>query len=251
GDLDLVGVADVDRLVAGDGVGLVGPDGEVVVAADAGVVVDGDRLVLVVAGGGVEILLGRDRHALLAAAVAHLDLVVAGTAGGAHALHRAVGRGGGLRVGRGVLGVVGAADDEGAIGIPVEEGHRHLPADAGEEHRPAHPELGDAQPAARGVVLLGGPVPEEADLDAAVLVDVDVLRAAGGAGDDHRLDAADLGFVRPARGGERRVLGDGGEVVPGGLLPALALRAELDDDEIAVEERLVDAGDGERGPGHE
>ena len=50
------------------------------------------------------------------------------------------GRGARLGVRRGVLGVVGAPEDDGAIGVAVEERDRHLPPDAGEDHRAAEAE---------------------------------------------------------------------------------------------------------------
>src|SRR5262249_15246862 len=137
-----------------------------------------------------------------------------------------------------------AAEDDGPIGIALEERDRHLPADARQDHRSAEAELRDPQPAARGVVLLARAIPEEAHLDTPVLVDVDRLRLIRRPGDHGSLDAADLRLLRAVRGREGSVLGDGRELVLARLFAAAAAGLQLEDDEVAVQERLVDALDG-------
>src|SRR5215217_307858 len=93
----------------------------------------------------------------------------------------------------GVLAVHGT-DHHRPIGIPIQERDHHLVADAWQEPRsPPGPRRGlhDADPTGRGVVVLAEPVPPELDLDAPVLVDVDLLARRTG----------DLGGVEPAHHG--------------------------------------------------
>src|ERR1019366_2079791 len=163
--------ADVEALTAADGEGLVGPDGARHVHLDGVRIVNGDLLDLVVPDRDVEVLLRADAEALGAARVAHLELVHARSAGRRHALDGARCLGSGKGVGRRLLGVVEAADGERAVRGPAVERDRELPPDAREDHRSAHQRLRYAEPAARRVVLLSEAIPEEAHLDAPVLVD--------------------------------------------------------------------------------
>src|SRR5690606_23817821 len=103
-----------------------------------------------------------------------------------------------------------------AVRVAVEEGHADLPAHARQDDRAAEPDLRDADPAARGVILLAFAIPVEADLDAAVFVDVDRLLLLARAGDDRRLDAVDARLPGADLGREGRPLGDSTEAVLAG-----------------------------------
>ena len=126
----------------------------------------------------------------------------------AAALDAALRRVGGQVVGRHLLGVVDAADDDRLVGVAFEEVDDHFLADARDvDHAPllAGPGRADADPAGAVGVVLALAVPVELHLHAAVLVGEDLL--AGRADDDGGLralhdrlgrDAAAAGTAAPA-----------------------------------------------------
>src|SRR5208282_2694255 len=120
-------------------------------------------------------------------------------------------------VGGHLLGIVDAARDQGAVGISFEEIDDDLLAHPGYDHSAeplASHLLGDPDPAGALVVLLALAIPEELNLDPAILVDVDLLtRRAGHDGGlnalDHRLGCGPGGAVddRGRDAGEEVVIG--------------------------------------------
>jgi len=217
------------RLRSGDGHGLHAGDLQVVVAAylghavlldpfmavalDLGQPVALDHQVVVVADGGaaivphahVHVLLGVHEQLFLALLVLEADLVEAFAALARHGLDGGLGLLRGQGVGRHVVGVVDAAHHDGPVGVAVQEVDDDLLADARDEHRAplaSRPDLGHAQPARAFLVAVAAAVPEEVDLDAAVLVGVDLF--ALGARDHGRLRAVHAA----ARRAQRRAVRD-------------------------------------------
>src|ERR1051326_2394354 len=161
--------ADVDVVVAADVLEAVLADGEVVLVADLLDPIVLDELGLVLLGVDVELLRAR--------LVLEADLVEAGALVGLglDAAARLVVR---QRPGRHRLAVVERADHHRVVGIALQEVDQDLLADARQvEHAPflAGERLRHAHPAGAVLVGLAVAVPVELQLDAAVLVGVDVL----------------------------------------------------------------------------
>src|SRR5208282_3934405 len=221
---------DGDRLVGADRLRAIGPDRDVLVAADffrpvgsdrrGLVAADRDRLVdrdipaAVVAYVLAEVVI--DRGVLVVLAVDPDHLVVA-----APLVRLRLGAADDFlvrqAVGGHLLGIVDAARDQGAVGISFEEIDDDLLAHPGYDHSAeplASHLLGDPDPAGALVVLLALAIPEELNLDPAILVDVDLLtRRAGHDGGlnalDHRLGCGPGGAVddRGRDAGEEVVIG--------------------------------------------
>src|SRR5262249_29962295 len=188
----------------------------------------------------VKVLLGVevDFLGVLLVLEAQLVEVIGAAALGAARFEDALGLVGRQAVGRHLLGVVHPAGDDGPVRVALEEIDDDLLADAGvEDDAPvlAGPVLRDADPAGAVLVLLALAVPEELDLDPAVLVGVDLL--ALGPDHDGGLRALDERLGGGAGGAERHRVGDAGEgvaVVRAGAVAAVA----------AVGGRVLHGGEG-------
>ena len=79
---------------------------------------------------------------------------------------------------RDVVGVVGAAGDDGLVGIALQKADHHFLTDPGDGHGSpgdAGPALADSDPAAGSLIVLAFQIPGELDFDPAMFVTVDFL----------------------------------------------------------------------------
>src|SRR6266496_900652 len=169
--------ADGQRVVAADGDAPLTADAEGLVPANLLDAIAADLVGLVVLDLNVEVFLGVDVELLLALLVLEADLIevvqcAAHAAAGLDAALRLVlGQG----IGRHLLGVVDAADDDGPVRIALQKSDNHLLADARDvDQAPllACPRRADAHPARTVVVALPLTVPVELHLYATVFVGV-------------------------------------------------------------------------------
>ena len=203
-----------------------------------------DPLFSIVEDAKIHVLLRLEEDLFGILLVFEAEFVEAAAADGGAGLERAHRLVVGERVGRHHVGVVDAADADGLIGIALFKGDDDFLADTGDGDEPevlAGPRHGATDPAGAGAVVLGGAIPEELDLDAAVFIGIDLLT--GGTDDNGGLRAVDDRFGRDALGaiGERE--GDAGEdgfrrgavVVVAGFVAAALGDGEADAcDEVGV-----------------